>query len=130
MLLLLLIDAPAPTAEPRAATERNRYQRGRTAGSWGYRAGRCSPRPAVDRCIAAVISDPRSGGGAAPANMCHGVANTLRSFLTAQSDTHRVVAGLRDELDGGEPTGFQPAEVGELKVRISTMVVHAQRSAS
>jgi ubiquinone/menaquinone biosynthesis C-methylase UbiE len=56
----------------------------------------------------------------------------LAAILTEQSDTDRVVGVLRAELDGGDATGFHPAESddGSLTIAVTTMVVHAEREAA
>lgn len=49
--------------------------------------------------------------------------------VTDQSDRESVLAALRAELDGGDPTGFEPQqENGTLVVSFRTCVVHGTRS--
>jgi ubiquinone/menaquinone biosynthesis C-methylase UbiE len=52
----------------------------------------------------------------------------LAVMLTTQSDVDTVEAALRDELAGGDPTGFAPDLDGDaLKVTLRATVVHATR---
>src|SRR5204863_8137902 len=49
--------------------------------------------------------------------------------LTEQSETDTVLAALRAESRGGEPTGFEPTEEdGKLVVAFRNCVVHGTRS--
>jgi SAM-dependent methyltransferase len=61
--------------------------------------------------------------------LTHGETTTSRLPLdiavTEQSDRDGVVAALRNEIEGGEPTGFDPAdESGTMTVAFTTCVVH------
>jgi SAM-dependent methyltransferase len=64
--------------------------------------------------------------------LTYGETTTLRApidiSLTEQSDRDTVVAALRGEIGGGEPTGFDPAEEdGALVVSFTSCVVHGTR---
>jgi ubiquinone/menaquinone biosynthesis C-methylase UbiE len=53
----------------------------------------------------------------------------LSVMLTEQSDRDAVVAALSAELEGGRPTGFEPAlDGGALTVAFHSLVVHGTRA--
>jgi len=82
--------------------------------------------PSHTRCL---LEDELADTLAKCARPSHAGAHALRlpveAFLTEQSEREEVLAALRDELAGGAPTGFQPAEDdGALTVALEIRVVH------
>ena len=83
-------------------------------------------RTFVEDELAHVLPDPLT--------LTYGETGTFRFPIdvafTEQSDRDAVLGTLRAELDGGEPTGFEPeASDGTFVVSFTTCVVHGTQSA-